>query len=498
MFVAALVVAFLPADESHADDFVDTRLTFTLGDDDLGGGRATSLPDAPGFAAVDDPAFNLFFDNLNTRFTGRENLTHLVLYQEMPAFADDVTTEAALVLRLDFRTFRPNDTGSYLRLRWNPFNDAPDDGLNVTLFPFNAQRMRVGHLWDTSIGGDEFLRDSVFVNSPGGRVDFRRGIVFAWAGFKATPDEGIEAIDLESSPGEALTFNASTTQFAALGGIGVDLAGDTLRVEATGGWFQRGEGVFVDGGLDPVAARLAQWAVNARVAYHRHMGLTPSIDTQLYTNDPNAPLQLFRQPEYVPGRLGYLLQAEGTFTRQDVLAATGLSEETGLAGSAQFRLQWGYLRAEVTGMYRDARYVLSSLENTVPLRFGVGQTTNPERFVALAVDYHFPRPHITIAGSFGVRHLAAIRGSDAGGSYVLVLRPEGTASVLRGMEPTLVYAARVRARIDISEMLFVNAWVQYVRDGNSPVVSAAGANGSRDIRQQANRVGLGVSASARF
>ena len=34
----------------------------------------------------DRKSYRLFFDNLNSRFAGRENLTHLALYKRMPGF----------------------------------------------------------------------------------------------------------------------------------------------------------------------------------------------------------------------------------------------------------------------------------------------------------------------------------------------------------------------------------------------------------------------------
>ena len=80
---------------------MDTRLTWTFGDDDFLHKTGELIPLSPTFGIGDRPQYRLFFDNLNSRFSGRENLTHLVMYKKMPAFIDKLTTEAALVLRFD-------------------------------------------------------------------------------------------------------------------------------------------------------------------------------------------------------------------------------------------------------------------------------------------------------------------------------------------------------------------------------------------------------------
>ena len=41
----------------------------------------------------DRPQYQLFFDALNSRFSGRENLTHLVMYKKLPSFIDPTKLE---------------------------------------------------------------------------------------------------------------------------------------------------------------------------------------------------------------------------------------------------------------------------------------------------------------------------------------------------------------------------------------------------------------------
>src|SRR5262249_24918220 len=106
-------------------DFMDTRLTWTFGDDDFTHKTGEAIPLSPTFNIGDRSQYRLFFDNLNSRYNGRENLTHLVMYKKIPGFIPGLTTEAALVLKFDLAALAANtgalnsalmDDGSYIRL----------------------------------------------------------------------------------------------------------------------------------------------------------------------------------------------------------------------------------------------------------------------------------------------------------------------------------------------------------------------------------------------
>ena len=165
-----------------------------------------------------------------------------------------------------------------------------------------------------------------------------------------------------------------------------------------------------------------------------------------------------------------------------------------VSAALQARIQWGYLRAEINAIFRTVPAMLAAVTEAPPR----GSTLNPERFVSLTVDYHFRRPRITLAGSFGVRHPGAVRMHDAAGPLVLVIGRDGPSAVLRdGREPSLVYSARIRARVDISEMLYALVFVQYVRDPNDSEIVSFG-NGMARVGPDTHHIGLGVSAAARF
>src|SRR6476619_2487607 len=94
--VAVLMLMVRPA---LAGDFVDTRLNFTLTDENLLVKPGETNPSVPGVRIGQPTSLGiLFFDNYDTRYTGYENLTHLVIYKSIGTAR--VTAEAAYVLRL--------------------------------------------------------------------------------------------------------------------------------------------------------------------------------------------------------------------------------------------------------------------------------------------------------------------------------------------------------------------------------------------------------------
>ena len=155
--LAAALAALVPLPAS-AWDFMDTRVTWTFGDDDVLAAAGEVYPESPLPSIGDRSGYELFFDNLDTQYTGREHLTHLVMYKRMPSLLSDrLTIEAAVVMRFDFEALYGHaasvsrvlrDDGSYIRMfyAWNP--TRPRDGLEVVLFPLATERFRLGYLYD--------------------------------------------------------------------------------------------------------------------------------------------------------------------------------------------------------------------------------------------------------------------------------------------------------------------------------------------------------------
>src|SRR5437773_2376635 len=153
----ALVLStlLLPA-AARAGDFVDTRLNFTLTDENLLVGPGETNPSVPGVHIGQPSSLGLlFFDNYDTRYTGYENLTHLVLYKKLTG--KHLEGEGGLVFRfLEFSdvSLSSIDDGSYIKVSY--FFDETrrsTQNLSLTAFPISADRMRLGYSYRLSWGG---------------------------------------------------------------------------------------------------------------------------------------------------------------------------------------------------------------------------------------------------------------------------------------------------------------------------------------------------------
>src|SRR5580765_5606434 len=158
--VSCMCVSLFAAASAYAGDYVDTRLNFTLTDENLLVKPGETNPSVPGVRIGPPNSLGiLFFDNYDTRYTGYENLTHLVIYK---SFGNDrVTAEAAYVLRLlQFTDVNLSsiDDGSYIKLTyWFDRNHAVDGGktnIALTVFPLSSDRMRLGYSYRISWGGN--------------------------------------------------------------------------------------------------------------------------------------------------------------------------------------------------------------------------------------------------------------------------------------------------------------------------------------------------------
>jgi hypothetical protein len=494
------------ADPHNHDAFVDTRLTFTFGDDDVLAptGQQVPISPLPGFG--DRDAYQLFFDNLNFRFSSRETLTHLVVYKKMPSFFENLTTEAALVVRLNLEEVALSDAGSFIRLEYSPWVDAPEDGISLTAFPFDSERFRLGYLFALSFGGADFVPRASLMRAPGAKIQVDRGIGYYFVGMKTIPARVPLNVSLDTggTETEVETVRVNETQYSVLGGAGVDLFGNTLRVEAGAGYFQQGK-------LDlPSYPKAQVYSIGtaARAVYHRNMGIPESIDFQLYRNAPDSPFRPFQPTEYVPGEFGYMLSAEGVWIRQhlaDSDQTNATTFEDAFAGAVRGRLKYGFWRLEMTALYRDLSFILKNVPSLDPfLSIPQRMTINPEFFMAATTDYHFPGPRLTLGLSVGLQlpstASSPITAGPADANRTLVVRDEGQFSILPpgAADAVPVFGGRLQARVDLSEMVYTFAWVQFVRDENQTRLVVSEEEGTRRIFQRPNQLGFGVSLAARY
>ena len=147
-----------------AGDFIDTRLSFVFSDNNFFAGPGETPINSPGFGIGANKSNTLFFDNYDTRFSGFETMSHLVLYSKLPSFFDNLTTEASLVIRFfiggessgdDWWKYNKlYDAGSYIRLTYDLSQGTEDNkNLQLVLFPVSGDRFRLGYSYRISWGG---------------------------------------------------------------------------------------------------------------------------------------------------------------------------------------------------------------------------------------------------------------------------------------------------------------------------------------------------------
>lgn len=509
-----------PSDIARSSDFVDSRLTWTFGDDDVTRATGEALPLSPKPSVGDRQQYRLFADNLNSRFGGRENLTHLVLYKKMPGYIDKVDTEAALVLRIDMSQLAARkqdvnapfyDAGSYLRVLYKTGKTADGKrptGLDLTLFPLDTDRFRLGYLYAISWGGTAAsINESIFPRlqgtAPGAKLQYTGSRWYGFVGLKTAMITQVKA--KTSGTGESNTdvTNIQETNYGFLAGGGADLA-DVLRVDAGAGYFE--QGTFQEAAL--LGKRVYTTGASARLVAHQGMPVPASVDFQLYRNDPSAPMVVFRPEEYRPGHTSWSVALEGSRLMQNLAdfdrpGSTKLQPAT--AAALMGTVKSGYLRVQASAIYRDVSFVVKNQPGFIPFTsLPKGAKTQAEQFFAVAFDYHIPELHLTPLASAGVQLPATFGSSfEAGGAEVdrvQVVRAQGNVSNLPyNKKRVQIIQARAGLKWDLSELMSTMLWVQVIQDNNATRIEQA-PDGSTYLRvfQSPTSFGFGVMAQARF
>jgi hypothetical protein len=496
---------------------IDTRLTWTFGDDDFLHKTGELIPLSPTFNIGDRPQYRLFFDNLNSRFSGRENLTHLVLYRKMPGFLPHLTTEASLVLRFDLASLQAGtgnlnsalyDSGSYIRVFYNTNESKAKEGLSAVFFPLDTDRFRLGYLYDISWGGTAAsINQSIFPRlqgaSPGMKVQFDSEKFYAFAGFKTATIIQPEQVLNPGGENDVETVRVGETNYGFLAGAGVDPI-DHLRFDAGMGYFQQGK---FD--LEEVRGRpIYTYGASARVVVHDKMPVPQSVDFALYKNDPMAPSIIFSPEKYDAHELAWSVSAEGSVLEQH-LKGYGLAttkDQTDFAGALQGVVRAGFLRLSATGIARNLNFVVRNVPGFIPFTtLPPNVKTDPEIFGALAADYYIQALRLTPSIGGGIQMPATFKSEfETGGvpaSRTVVVRQQGDESILPfDKNRTPIFQGRVSVRWNMSEILSAVGWLQFVRDNNGTRVVRDPTEGTASLRvfQSPNRMGAGVSLQARF
>ncbi len=506
-----------PPGAAEGRGFMDTRLTWTFGDDDFLHKTGELIPLSPTFSVGERPQYRMFFDNLNSRFTGRENITHLVMYKKLPAFIPNLETEAALVLRFDLGQLAGQsgnlnaalyDSGSYLRLFYKT-RGGEKTGLSAVFFPLDTDRFRIGYLYDLSWGGTAAnINQSIFPrlqgSAPGAKFQYDHDKFYVFGGFKTATIIQPEQVLNPGGESEVEVVRVGETNYGFLGGAGVDPA-ENLRFDVSGGYFQQGK---FD--LEDVRGRsVYTYGGSGRVVVHQNMPVPQSVDFLLYRNDPAKPLILFKPEKYDPNQFAWSVSGEGTLLQQhlkDFDVAGQLKDQSALAGAVQGVVRAGYLRVSATGIYKNLNFVVRNVPGFIPFETLPGSAkTDPELFGALAADYHLPSIRLTPGIGGGVQMPSTFRSefSDGGiqAQRVIVVRQQGDESILPyNKERTPILQARLAVRWDLSDMFALVTWVQFIRDNNGTLVVRDPTEGTASLRvfQSPNRLGAAAAIQARF
>lgn len=485
-----------------AGDFIDTRLSFVFADDNVLAGAGETTPSSPNARFGAGNQNTQFYDNFNTRYSGFETLSNLVLYKKMPAFFEGLETEAAfaaLVLEKPTGAIELRDNSSYIRLSYTPPGWAKGEGVSLTGFPVSADRFRLGYAYRISWGGSNIFtyKAAGKYGVPGGKLQVQKDNWYAFFGAKTS----LILNDI---------IQEEETNYGLMGGGGIDLL-PTLRLDASGGYFQKG---FIPSlATQGIAAPVNAAGVSAQAVWHVGVPVGQSVDLTLYRNDPDVAQRFFR-PEVYPGGLSYSVSVEGSVLNQtlsdpDKFATT--SPQLATAVAVQARAKWNLWRAHLLALYRSFSFIQFEVPGFPPYSdFPSNSELKPEMFVAVGADYHFPRFHLTPGFILGVQQPASFKppysvlGGNIppqylAGSRTLVVRDVNLVSILpSGTDAWPIFSAKATFRWDLSEAVAAIGEVYYTRDTNRTTFKDDLAGVAEPVFEKPNALGFNAILQARF
>jgi len=494
-------LALLCALSAQAGDFVDTRLSFVFADDNVLARAGETTPNSPDAHFGGGAQNTQFYDNFNTRYSGFETLSNIVLYKKAPAFFEGLTTEAALailVLEQSSGGLSLRDNSSYIRLNYRPSSWGEGEGLSLTGFPVSSDRFRLGFAYRITWGGSDIFTSRAQTDGvPGLKLQLTRDRWYAFVGLKT-----------------ALLLNdlilEKETVYGILAGAGVDLLPE-WRLEANGGYFQKG--IVPSLANQGIRAPVNSVGLSAQSVFHIGEPVGTSVDLRLYRNDPEV-AQRFFAPERYPGGWSGSVSLEFSYLSQtledpDVFART--VPQRALAAALQGRMKLNNLRAHVLGLYRTLSYIQFAVPGLPPYKdFPDGTKLSPEMFIAAGVDYYFPQLHLTPGIIFGVQRPATYKSPDTTlggntppsalvGSRTVVVRDVNLLSILpTGYDALPIYSAKTTFRWDLSEYVAAIGEIYYTRDPNRTSFKDDVTGISQPSFEKEDQLGFNMILQARF
>ncbi|MBM64843.1 MAG: hypothetical protein CMH55_01255 [Myxococcales bacterium] len=514
--------------EGTSGRFLDTRLTFSWGDDNLFAGPGQTNPNSPRPDFGERQGDEQFFDNLNSRDTGDETRSTLVIHRaDLGSHIPRLLTEGALVARFDLyadadtgkqgQLFK--DDGSFLGLRYYLRDTgnctamqllARTEGCDlafayITAFPFDTNRFRVGYTYDLS-WGDPRIFPGRSKAVPGIKLGLRQNRWSLWAGAKSARLLDEEVNEIEARYGYLAGGSLSPAKVVTL--------------QASGGHF--------DMGTNPNPAvrgqPLATWGYSARAVYHLGTSAGSSADFALMRDNPLHRIGGYRYRQDHSGQSFRVALETSQLIQllEDPDRAGQLSEQRSVAYALTATVRLGRLYLDGFAFHRDLGFLLRNVPSFVPFQALAGAADGrPERFLAMGAAYALPKSRLTPTLMLGIQDPAQMIGGiperlrsigeadlpDAGGRRAVVVRGEGDFDILplnsagEVINPVPILAARIALRWDLSKLMQTTFEVNYTHDENQTDLVDGGRGISERVfidRQLRQRVGVGVITQMRF
>lgn len=437
-----------PSDLTGASGFMDTRLAFTLTNENVLAKPGETIPSVPGWRfGVPNSLGVLFFDNYDTRFSGFETLSHATMYRSYSK--GHLQAEGAFVLRineLSENVVSLADAGTYIVVsNWKDPTHKDPTRISFTAFPVSADRFRLGYSYRLSWGGNpEYKRARS--STPGAKLQYDTKNMYAFIGAKS-------GVIVDPKDGE------QKSALAGLAGFGID-PHPMMRVEVNGGYFDRGYNEL----QDVQDEKVQLFGASAQVSINKGMPVRSSVDYRLYKFNNEQVSGLFN-PEKYPGGLSWLVSGELTVMGQTLKDPenTGSTKiQQGYAGDLNIRVKLDRMRIRADLSFRDLAFILHSQPSLPPYGdFPSDYEVAPNFFGALGVDQNWG-DFLTLGIIAGLEKPATltsekgIPGATTTGKSTAVVRNNNIDTLITilpvGKEALIQYAGKLTAKIDFGRV----------------------------------------------
>ncbi len=486
------------SDLTGASGFMDTRLAFTITNENILAKPGETIPSVPGWRFGTPNSLGvLFFDNYDTRFSGFETLSHATMYRNYSK--GHLQAEGAFVLRineLSETNISLSDAGTYITVsNWKDPTHKDPTRVSLTAFPVSADRFRLGYSYRLSWGGNpEYKRARS--STPGVKLQYDGNGVYAFVGAKS-------GVIVDPNDGE------QKAALAGLAGGGVDLS-PMLRFEVNGGIFDRGYNELQDVQQEKVIL----FGGSAQLTAYSGEPVRSSIDYRLYKFNNEQVSGLFAPVKY-PGGLSWSAQAEFTMMGQTLKdpELTGSTKiQKGFAGDINVRVKIDRVRLRADLSFRDLGFILHSQPSLPPYSdFPDVYTIKPNYFAAVGVDKNWD-DWLTLGLIAGVEKPAeltspkGIPGAMTTGSSTAVIRNNNIDTLITilpaGEKAVPQFALKATAKLDFGRVFSTLLEVFYSYDGNQTTYERVCSD--PDICNfeyefgQLNQLGVNATLQARF